>query len=265
LSLANIRALLYQGVDVWLERLAQQPDGEIDLKLIEDLGVKISHDDASRLLTLTLEAIAENYSEYRDYNSTTTQSDRGDLLFNLLDFLRLLSNYERVVWNLKPVVLSHELLVRHGCNSAAQMWRRALAERISEEADRYLKKLAKLQKQYAMRLPTVADRLNERFLRPMIIDRMKALIAPAMKRTSANAFEILEGEAELLMREPSGVGFDPPQWLGALEEEVQRIRLGADEFDETHIIESLIAPVEQTISDIQAQIDEWEGGEANLV
>jgi len=43
-------------------------------------------------LSLILEAILENYGEYRDYNSTTTQSDRGDMLYTLLDFLRLRTN-----------------------------------------------------------------------------------------------------------------------------------------------------------------------------
>ena len=61
-----------------------------------------------------LESIVENYGEYRDYNSTTTQSDRGELLYMLLDFLRLRTRYDRVCWNLKPVVLAHEILVRRG-------------------------------------------------------------------------------------------------------------------------------------------------------
>ena len=43
--------------------------------------------------------MVENYSEYMDYNSTTTQSDRGDMLYTLLDFLRLQASYNRVAWN----------------------------------------------------------------------------------------------------------------------------------------------------------------------
>ena len=42
--------------------------------------------EAVKHLTIMFEAIAENYAEYRDYNSTTTQSDRGELLYMLLDF-----------------------------------------------------------------------------------------------------------------------------------------------------------------------------------
>ena len=104
LSLANVRSILFQGVDNWLEELREQPLPDSQPRLLDELGSRQSRDQAVQQLTLVLEAIVENYAEYRDYNSTTTQSDRGDLLYNLLDFLRLLSDYERVVWNLKPVV-----------------------------------------------------------------------------------------------------------------------------------------------------------------
>ena len=40
---------------------------------------------------------------------------------------------------------------------------------INDEADQYLTKLGDLQKKYAMRMPTVADRLAERFVRPLAI------------------------------------------------------------------------------------------------
>ena len=76
------------------------------------------------------------------------------------------------------MVFAHEILVRRGQDEAARIWRRALAERISDEADQYLTQLAELQKKYAMRMPTVADRLAERFVRPLAIDRIRALVEP---------------------------------------------------------------------------------------
>ena len=264
LNLANIRSILYQGVDTWIQQLEEHPSESFDLPLLEELDVGIPRDEAVKWISLSLEAVVENYAEYRDYNSTTTQSDRGDLLFNLFDFLRLLSNYERVAWNLRPVIVSHELLVRNDCNAAAQMWRRALAERISEESDRYLKRLAKLQKTYAMRLSTVADRLGERFLRPMVIDRMRALVKPAMRRTSKTAFEILEEETALLMREPSGVGFDPPAWLLALEEEVARVRGSQNHIDDKSMFDELLEPKQASVEDVQGQLEAWDRGGSDL-
>lgn len=258
LSLANVRSILYQGVDHWLEQMEQQPPPGFEPRLIDAIDRQVSREDAIRHLNLILEAIVENYTEYRDYNSTTTQSDRGDLLYNFLDFLRLLSNYERVVWNLKPVVIAHELLVRHSCNDAALMWRRALSDRIAQEADRYMERLKKLQQRYAMQLPTIADRIGERFLRPLVIDRMRALVAPSIEQPDGAAFEILESEALLLTKEPSGVGFEPPAWLIALEEEVRRWRRHETSVDEQQLMYGILPAVDLTIEQVQDQIKDWE-------
>jgi len=150
------------------------------------------------------------------------------MLYMLLDFLRLRVRYDRVCWNLRPIFWTHEVLVRGGCHQCAQQWRRALAERIGSEAEMYMEQLAKLQKKYAMRMPTVADRLQERFTRPMTIDRMKALVGPAIRHFSATgqasySFELLIEECKLMMEQPTGVGLDIPQWLAALEDEVDHV------------------------------------------
>ncbi len=126
-------------------------------------------------MTLVYESLIDHHTEYLDYNSTTTQSDRGDLVYMFLDFLRLRVRYERIAWNLKPVMWAHEVLVRSGLDKAAMMWRRSLSERIGTEAEIYVQKLRALQNDYAMRMPTVADRILERFVQPMTIDRMRAL------------------------------------------------------------------------------------------
>ena len=83
------------------------------------------------MLSLVIEAVVENYDQYRDYNSTTTQSDRGEKLYTLLDFLRLQSGYDRVAWNLRPVMTVHEVLLRHSRHDAARRWRRSLRPRRS--------------------------------------------------------------------------------------------------------------------------------------
>lgn len=94
--------------------------------------------------------------------------------------------------------------------------------------DLYLEQLGKLQVKYAMRMPTVADRLQERFTRPMTIDRMKALVGPAIRHFRAtgqsnHSFDLLIDECKLMMEQPTGVGLDVPQWLAALEDEVNRV------------------------------------------
>jgi hypothetical protein len=228
LGLGNLRAILHTGVEQWFTQLEQRDEDSPTDSLIASLDNDLPRAQAVKHLSLILEAIVENYEEYRDYNSTTTQSDHGEMLYTLLDFLRLRSAYDRVMWNLKPILFAHEILVRRGHNEAAQIWRRGLAERIGEEAEMYMQRLDALQTEHAMRLSSIGDRIGERFLRPMTVDRMRALVEPALchpdEAEGQRAFELLEEESNLLMREPSGSGLEVPSWLVALEDEVEQIR-----------------------------------------
>ncbi len=230
LKLGNVRAILHQGIATWLNQAREDGDHD-ELQPILDAidSGELTQEEAHKWLGVVLEAVIDHYTEYRDYNSTTTQSDRGEMIYMLLDFLRLRVRYDRVSWNLKPVFWAHEVLVRSGCHQTAASWRKALSERIGREADQYLAHLKKLQEQYAMRMPTVADRLGERFVRPMTIDRLQSLIRPAMrqiadpdKNGNAPSFDLLVEEIRIMTQEPTGVGLDVPPWLEALEEEVDQ-------------------------------------------
>ncbi|HZN36306.1 MAG TPA: hypothetical protein VFB80_20900 [Pirellulaceae bacterium] len=268
LNLSNIRAILHQGVAQWLTSLREDDSqDEGPPRLLADLVAGDSTDEAAEQLTLVLEAIVENYGEYRDYNSTTTQSDRGELLYMLLDFLRLRTRYDRVCWNLKPVVLAHEILVRRSEDQSARIWRKALSERINDEADQYLAKLAELQKKYAMRMPTVADRLAERFVRPLAIDRIRALVAGAIDEARRGAkdcpkFELLQIDTEYLTREPTGVGLDVPAWLVALEEEVEEALRPAYQQREDQDLAAVIPPVLLTYDQARSQLEQWASRQA---
>jgi len=227
MNMGNLRAILHQGVDVYLQSLEEEGDAE-ELRLLEELDAAITRDDAVRWLTLALEAVVENYAEYVDYNSTTTQSDRGELLYTLLDFLRLRTSYDRVAWNLLPVVLAHDVLVRCERDGAATVWRRAVAQRTQEIADDHLQRLATLTRKYGMRLQSVADRLGERFTRPLLIDRLRGFVRPAIEERQSGrpgkAIERLEEQIAPFTDELSGAGFDVPSWLEALEQEVDQIQ-----------------------------------------
>jgi len=227
LNQSNLRGILHQGVEAWLSKTEDDPEAVEQHRLIADLEAKrIDRAEAVKQLTIVFEAVVENYPEYRDYNNTTTQSDRGQLLYTLLDFLRLRLQYDRIAWHLRPVVAAHEVLVRRGRSEAAEMWRRALAERTAEIADSLLSQYDALQVKYGMRLPTVADRLKEKFVRPLFVDRIKAAIEPAMREARQGGpsavFQVLEQEIEELSQEPTGIGLDAPRWIVELEQEVER-------------------------------------------
>ena len=261
LNFANLRSILHRGIDAWLTDVQEQYDDGLGLRLFEDLDGPLSRREAVHQLSLIFEAIVENYGEYRDYNNTTTQSDRGELLYTFLDFLRLRTRYDKVCWNLKPAVLAHQILVRNGCRHAAQLWRRALRERVANEADKFVERFKKLQKKYAMQMPSIADRIEERFMRPLIIDRLCALVEPAADEAQQDGaqptFRMLHYETDFLTREPSGVGFDLPPWLAALEDEVQRVALPHYERDDYEPLEHAVPQHRLSRKDIMHRLDQW--------
>jgi hypothetical protein len=247
MNLGNLRAIQHEGAAAYLEALAEEPGADEEFRLLAELGGPVSREEAAHWLSVAVEAVVENYAEYVDYNSTTTQSDRGEMLYTLLDFLRLLASYNRMAWNLQPVVLTHEVLVRSGRDDAAEVWRRAVAERTASIAADHLKQFMRLNRKYGMRLPSVAERLEERFVRPLAVDRLRALVRPAIEEARAAGANVTSGEqtpggdwpcgafyrleeglAEFT-RHVSGAGFDVPAWLDALQQEADRAGSSAGE------------------------------------
>lgn len=258
MNMGNLRAILHEGVDAWLQSVEEIPDADETIRLLGDLGARLPRDEAVRCLTLAIESVVENYPVYIDYNSTTTQSDRGEMLYTLLDFLRLGASYDRVAWNLRPIVIAHDVLVRRGHAAAAEMWREAVVQRTAEIADDHQKRLARLGRKYGMRLPSLADRLAERFVRPLAIDRLRALVRPAVEELDrgppGDAFSRLEDEIAGFSQEISGSGFDLPTWLEALDEEVDRVQT---KVDDSEPLDPLLAlpQVRLTLTDARKQIN----------
>ena len=231
LHLGNVRAILHQGVGDWLEQVQLSGDTN-ELALFRDIeNGKIPKAEVVAHLTLVLESVMENFTEYRDYNTTTTQSDHGHNMHILLDFLRLRSSYDRVRWKMKPVIWAHKILVDKKQSNVARMWRRELGSKISPKADRYIEDLATLRRHYSIQLQSVGRRIEGRFESQIQIDRLIALVRPAVAkprtRDSLKAFDLLQHEAQAFCRTTTGVGIELPPWLAALEQEVEQTQLPA--------------------------------------
>ena len=241
MGFGNLRAVMHQGVEHYLRALMKikREEGEIDIasKLLDDLEQKrIPWNTAARLLEIIFESIAENYSEYVDYNSTTTHSDHGDKLYMLLDMLRVQVEYDRICWRLKPVYWVHDSMIRAGCDEAALLWERAVARRSVDAADEHIRQYQRLSDKYGMWLPSVHERLQERFVRPLQIDRTCGLVLKAVRQKQRNepetAFDALYAQIEIFAKDPMGVGFEMPEWLAALRNEVMSTRMDALEVEQ---------------------------------
>ncbi|MGH7172180.1 MAG: hypothetical protein ACRELG_18040, partial [Gemmataceae bacterium] len=228
MTLANLRGILHRGVGGYLDYLRDNVDPLHPIRLLDELDDGIRREDAIRRLEIVLQAIVENYEEYKDYNTTTTQSDYGENLHVLLEFLRLKVAYERHSWQFRPLVLAHEVLARRGRTQTAILWEQSLTRVTRDLARRHLEQLEHLERIRGMRLSTIRDRLNERFLKPLALDRLCALIEPAMREAQQEdegaSFTRLRRELQAFTATPMGVGLDVPYWLRRLEMEVHRVQ-----------------------------------------
>lgn len=267
LTLANLRGVLHNGVGAYLDYLAGDPDPLHPVRLVEDLDVRIARADAQRMLGTILHVLIENYEEYKDYNATASQSDYGENLFMLLDFLRLKALYERQAWLFQPLSLAHEVLARHERNDAALEWEEGFTRLSAPVASRFLHELSRLEQHHGIRLRTVADRLNERFVQSLAVDRLCALIGPAMKEAhepgNHTCFNQLQaGVAELAAR-PVGVGLDVPNWLRRLENEIQRVQATQSAVNVLAEQQLRVPQLRLTLTEIQAQLKNWDDSAAS--
>ena len=131
----------------------------------------------------------------------------------------------------------------------------------SEVADQFLSQLDALERQHGMRLRTVGDRLRERFVQPLVLDRICALIEPAYEEARGGAAESvlpqLEAGLQPFLDAPTGSGLDVPPWLQRLEAELHRVQFRhtavahlAEDF--LHIPQKVL-PLER----LRQQLEDW--------
>jgi hypothetical protein len=179
--------------------------------------------------------VAENHAEYRDWNSTTSQSDRGEHLHILLEHLRLKSEYDRIAWTLRPVSMAHRVLARRGVAAAAAAWRARMRDETRETATGLVERLAALEAAWGVRLASVGDRIRRPFTAALEQDELEALVPPAVAELvegrPAGAGGRLEEKTAEFLGVASGSGVEVPEWLerlgAAVETAIERADLSA--------------------------------------
>ena len=182
LTLGNVRTILDAGIEGFLDYLDDSSDELHPVKLLEDLyGGAIDSERAMTYLEMIYESVVDKFDRYVEYNTTTTHSDYGEKFYCLLDFLRAESAYERDAWNLSPIGVCHELFSECGRHAAARAWEEDFRARSAPVASKHLIRLRSLEKKYGMRLPSISDRLAEQFVKPLAVNRMRALLPGALR------------------------------------------------------------------------------------
>ncbi|MBX9624760.1 MAG: hypothetical protein K2X82_13215 [Gemmataceae bacterium] len=262
LGLSNMRGILARGVANWLDGQAEGDDDKRPRLVDAWADGDLDKAKTARAAELVLQALVEHYDEYRDYNTTTTQSDYGENIHILLDFLRLKVKYDRAAWRLRPRALAHEVLCRRGQDALAAKWRESITNKTRNVADTLLKELAEKEARTGVRLRTIRDRLEERFVRPLEVDRAAALVGPAAEAAKrgedeANpAFGRLRAAMAPLGETVLGVGLEVPAWVRRLEEALRQSR----EPDGPDPAAEWGPAVGLDFADLKRQVQNWDQG-----
>lgn len=272
----HLRGILDRGVTTYLDYLRDNPNPKEPIKLIDDLAAETPpeksgwpldltdrRDHVARYLEFILHVVLENYEEFKDYNATTAQAAYGENLHVLFDFLRVKAGYERYHWQQRPLVLVHEVLARQGRDVAAELWESAFRQSAAPTAEKLQAQIAALELQHGLILRTIRDRLNEKFVKPLAIDRLCVRVAPAMEEarqaiTAGPALGRFLGELQVQAATPTGSGLDVPDWLERLQQEARRVR--AERISNGGATrESFLAPRKMmALEEIRRQLEAWE-------
>ena len=177
---------------------------------------------------MILQAVVENYEEYKDFNATTTASDYGDSLYILARLPAPEDELRASRLALPPGGAGPRRAGAARPDRGGGRLGGGVRPTAQEPAAQHLEELARLEREHRVRLATVGDRLREGFVKPLALDRLCALIEPAVHEARQSgerpAFERLRRELHPFTATPTGAGLDVPQWLRRLEGEVQRVR-----------------------------------------
>ncbi|MEZ6065140.1 MAG: hypothetical protein R3B90_05415 [Planctomycetaceae bacterium] len=263
LTLGHVRTILHNGVEWYLEYLDQEEDPLDPSRLLADIDSRrIDRDDVVWCLESLYSIIVDKFDRFLEYNTTTTQSDYGNMFYTLLDFLRLEARYDRDAWNLTPLVTVHDTLARSGKRDCAELWADMFEAQVTELANRHLIDLGELEARHGMRLPAIADHLRQRFYKQLQVNEMVVLIRPAMREAREASDERpaateLATLAEAYLAESWGSGVDIPGWIRALDRETSEV-LFADEGGRPGAEADTEFPlVTITLRELRQQISEW--------
>lgn len=266
LTLGNLRGIIHRGANWYIDYLGRSDDPLESRDFLDAIEAHPERrEDLADTLELIFRCLVEKFDRFMEYNSTTTQSDYGDQLFCLIDFLRLESLYERDAWNIFPQVVVHEVLCRKGRGRAAHLWEKQLRQRMKSTADKHLRALRKLEKDHGIRLPSISDRLGEKFVKPLALDRIRSLVLPAMREARGDqpargkaSFDLLRKDVERYLATSLGSALELQPWLQSLTDEVEECEALLDQQWGAADAPTEFPHFKLTFREFVAQLDQWE-------
>jgi hypothetical protein len=270
LSEANLGGVLRQGPLEFLEQQLEDGDGP-ELSIVRAIrSGKITAESAAEHLGFVARVVLENYDEYRDYNSTTPQSDYGDNLHLLIDLLAHKVEFERHRWSQEPSYIAHSVLLKEGRFGLAAIVREDFDRRTTLLARSLLSQLESTEERCGFRLQSIRGRLAEGFVGPLRLDEVLALAEKSLPHEGQDrprgadqrqAFASLVESLDEWTMQQHGAGIDAPDWLRRLEACVDNV-LDAREgrvLDYEDLLPTVREPAAVTWEEFLSQVEDLDG------
>jgi hypothetical protein len=231
----NLRAIIAMGASQWL-KLVKESDAPQWSRLIAALDTgELNPKKAAEYLRLIIEIVLENYEDYLDYNSMTTQSDYGQNLHILIDFLRLKCEYQRRHWMLKPFFLAHRCLINWQLWDLAEIWEETVESHFQGWSEVFVKKYNRIRDSHGIHLPGLFETLNKGLGFPLAMQHVLGLVRHVIQEleagqtgpTLARLRERIRSFGTFHVR----YGFQRPEWIDDLENAIQRAQLNLEVID----------------------------------
>ena len=127
-----------------------------------------------------------------------------------------------------------------------------MAKKSASISDENINNYMELSEKYGMWLPSIYERLQERLVRPLQIAQMCGLVGEAIEDVRSEkpktAFKRLEEQVEQFAQAPMGTGFELPEWLNTLQDEVLDYQSKTGHADNLEQLENILNP--QIVCDI---------------
>ena len=227
-SASRTCAAFSRGVGARLDHEVERDERDRRPRLVDDWAGK--NLDRNRT-TRAAEVVLQRSSSITTSTATTTRRPRSPTTARTSTFSSIFCvkvRYDRYAWRLR-LWPAHEVLCKRGNDDLAAKWREFIADKTAGLAEDLLDRLG-AEVRHGVKLRTIRDRLEERFVLPLEIDQAGARVAPAEEAARVGqgednpAFARLRGAVEPLAENVSGVGLDVPAWVRRLEESLRAVK-----------------------------------------
>jgi len=165
----------------------------------------------------------------------TTQSDYGQNLHILIDFLRLKCEYQRRHWMLKPFFLVHRCLINWQLWDLAEIWEETVESHFQGWSEVFVKKYNRIRNSHGIHLPGLFETLNKGLGFPLAMQHVLGLVRHVIREletgqtgpTLARLRERIRSFGTFHVR----YGFQRPEWIDDLENAIQRAQLNLEVID----------------------------------